>query len=82
LTFALDVPMFWNVTVQSGVPVQTAPVYTTWLRFVDTTWTRAELVNDPNRPKTNPAIAIAAMSVMAMRMTVASTGEMAFLFFL
>ncbi len=40
----------------------------------------AELVNDPNRPNTNPAMAIAAMRVMAMRMTVARTGEMAFLF--
>ena len=36
-------------------------------------------VNDPNRPNTNPAIAMAAMSVIAMRMTVAMTGEMAFL---
>jgi hypothetical protein len=42
----------------------------------------AELVNDPNRPNTNPAIAMAAMRVIAIRMTVASTGEMAFLFFL
>jgi len=42
--------------------------------------TCAELVNDPNRPNTNPAMAMAAMRVMAMRMTVASTGEMAFLF--
>jgi hypothetical protein len=41
-----------------------------------------ELVNDPNRPNTNPAMAMAAMRVMAMRMTVARTGEMAFLFFL
>ena len=36
-------------------------------------------VNDPNRPNTNPAMAMAAMSVMAMRMTVAMTGEIAFL---
>ena len=36
-------------------------------------------VNDPNRPNTNPAIAMAAMSVIAMSMTVAMTGEMAFL---
>lgn len=41
----------------------------------------AELVNVPKRPNTNPATAMAAMSVIAMRMTVASTGEMAFLFF-
>ncbi len=32
--------------------------------------TCAELVNDPNRPNTNPAMAMAAMRVMAMRMTV------------
>jgi len=41
--------------------------------------TLAELVNDPNRPKTNPAMAMAAMRVMAMRMTVAKTGLIAFL---
>ena len=44
--------------------------------------TCAELVNDPKRPNTNPAMAMAAMRVMAMRMTVARTGEMAFLFLL
>jgi len=42
--------------------------------------TCAELVNDPNRPNTNPAMAMAAMRVMAIRITVASTGEIAFLF--
>jgi hypothetical protein len=42
----------------------------------------AELVNDPKRPKTKPAIAIAAMSVIAIRITVARTGEIAFLLFL
>ena len=36
-------------------------------------------VNDPNRPNTNPAMAMAAIRVIAMRMTVAMTGEMAFL---
>jgi len=41
--------------------------------------TCAELVNDPNRPKTNPAMAMAAISVIAMRITVARTGEIAFL---
>jgi hypothetical protein len=43
--------------------------------------TCAVLVNDPKRPNTKPATAMAAMSVIAMRMTVARTGEMAFLFF-
>jgi len=41
--------------------------------------TLAELVNDPKRPKTNPAMAMAAMSVIAIRITVARTGEIAFL---
>jgi len=41
------------------------------------TW--ADDVNEPNSPNTNPAMATAAMSVIAMRMTVAMTGEMAFL---
>ncbi len=36
-------------------------------------------MNDPKRPNTNPAMAMAAMRVIAMRMTVARTGEMAFL---
>jgi len=44
--------------------------------------TCAELVNDPNRPKTNPAMAMAAMRVMAISITVAKTGLIAFLFFL
>jgi len=39
----------------------------------------AELPSDPNNPKTNPAMATAATSVIAMRMTVARIGEMAFL---
>jgi len=42
------------------------------------TW--AVFVNVPKRPNTNPAMATAAMSVIAMRITVARTGEMAFLF--
>ena len=50
------------------------------MQVTTTADTCAELVNDPKRPNTNPAMAMAAMRVMAMRMTVASTGEMAFLF--
>ncbi len=42
----------------------------------------AGLADVPKMPNTKVAIATAAMRVMAMRMTVASTGEMAFLFFL
>jgi len=41
--------------------------------------TLAELVNDPKRPNTNPAIAMAAIRVMAIRITVARTGLIAFL---
>jgi len=41
--------------------------------------TCAELVNDPKRPNTNPAMAMAAMRVIAFRITVARTGEIAFL---
>jgi len=72
-----DVPVFSTAIVPVG-PAASVP----WTRLVLIVETLAVLVNDPNRPKTNPAIAMAAMRVMAMRMTVASTGEMAFLFFL
>jgi hypothetical protein len=44
-------------------------------RATCTTCTVAELVNDPNRPNTNPAIATAAMSVIAIGMTMAMTGD-------
>jgi hypothetical protein len=44
--------------------------------------TPAVLVNDPKRPNTKPATAMAAMSVIAIRITVARTGEIAFLFLL
>jgi len=70
---AFEVPVLVRVTTQVFPPT----LHTTCVA-----WTVAELVNDPNRPNTNPAMAMAAMRVMAMRMTVASTGEMAFLFFL
>jgi len=71
---AFEDPVFWRFTMQvAGAAL---------VQVTETAETCAELVNDPNRPNTNPAMAIAAMSVIAMRMTVASTGEMAFLFFL
>jgi len=72
---AFDVPVFCSFTTQPPGAGR---------EFEHTTLTAdtcAELVNDPKRPNTNPAMAMAAMRVMAMRMTVASTGEMAFLFF-
>ena len=70
----LAVPVFDSETLHTGGD--------TFVHVTTLADTCAVLVNDPKRPKTNPAMATAAMSVMAMRMTVASTGEMAFLFFL
>lgn len=40
--------------------------------------TNAELVKVPNRPKMNPEIAVAAISVTAIMITVARTGEIPF----
>jgi len=63
-------PMFCNGTRQtSGVPEHDTVLAETW----------AVLVNVPKSPNTNPAIATEAMRVIAMRRTVARTGEMAFL---
>ena len=72
----MAVPVFWTVIVQ--VVVQVVVKLVAEIDVAETA-NRAVLVNDPNRPNTNPAMAIAAMSVMAMRMTVAMTGEIAFL---
>jgi hypothetical protein len=66
-----EVPVLVSTTVQTPVAAS---------QDVTCAVTVAELVNDPKRPNTNPATAMAAMSVIAMRMTVARTGEMAFLF--
>jgi len=74
LATALEVPVFMIVTVPVG-PAASVPCTKAAL----TSETRAVLVNDPKRPKTNPAMAMAAMRVMAMRMTVAKTGLIAFL---
>ena len=52
------------------------------MQVTTTALTCAELVNDPKRPNTNPAMAMAAMSVIAISITVARTGEIAFLLFL
>jgi len=87
LAVALAVPVLLSriyapLPVAAQVGAAYAVLATAAVRFVTLALTCAELVNDPNRPNTNPAIAMAAMRVMAMRMTVASTGEMAFLFFL
>jgi len=76
VTATFDVPVFLNVTRQAG-PL----ALLVWAQRLTDAETWAELVNDPKRPKTNPAMATAAMRVIAIRITVASTGEIAFLFF-
>ena len=69
-TAVFAVPVFVSLTTHTSVAaVHDVTCALTW----------AELVNDPNRPNTNPAMAMAAMSVIAMRMTVARTGLTAFL---
>ena len=68
-TLVFAVPVLLKLTTH--VPAE--PMH----EAVAVTW--ALDVNDPNRPNTNPAMAMAAMSVIAMRITVAMTGEMAFL---
>ena len=68
-TLVFAVPVLLRVTTQVPPVAEDVAVAVTW----------ALDVNDPNRPNTNPAMAMAAMRVMAMRMTVAMTGEIAFL---
>ena len=68
----LEVPVFCTLRLHVAGDAR--------VQVVTAAETCAELVNDPKRPNTNPAMAMAAMRVIAMRMTVASTGEMAFLF--
>ena len=73
VTVVAAVPVLESVTVHDGA-VLIAPE-----AHVAVPDTLAVDVNDPNRPNTNPAMAMAAMSVMAMRMTVAMTGDIPFL---
>ena len=72
-TLVLAVPVLLTLTVHV-VPAADAPAL-----HVAVAVTCALDVNDPNRPNTKPAMAMAAMRVIAMRMTVAMTGEIAFL---
>jgi len=74
LALTLDVPVFWTLMDPVG-PAARVPC----TKAVLITETFAELVNEPNSPNTKPAMAMAAMRVMAIRMTVARTGEIAFL---
>jgi len=77
MTVTDAVPVFDRVKVQVGLATSgVAPHETTAAVTV------ADLVNVPNRPNTKPAIAIAAMSVIAISMTVASTGLIALRLFL
>jgi hypothetical protein len=71
LTAALAVPVFCRVRTQLRPLTE---------QVTEIACTVAELVKVPKRPNTKPATAMAAMRVIAMRMTVARTGEMAFLF--
>jgi hypothetical protein len=68
---ALPESVFWTkrVHVTPAPPVPEPPAAQLALVIESC----GELVNDPNRPNTNPAIAMAAMRVMAMRMTVAKS---------
>jgi len=74
MVFAAPVPAP-AVHVKAYGPAPNAPD----ARYVPAPWMLAVLVNDPNRPKTNPAIAMAAMRVMAISITVARTGLIPFL---
>jgi hypothetical protein len=84
-TVVADVPVLvrtsWSVPDEVEQVAANVPTVLPPGRFTTEALTCAELVNVPKRPKTKPATAMAAMSVIAMRMTVARTGEMAFLFF-
>jgi len=73
----LLVPELVSRNVQNANPVP-FPTFAL-LHEVTLAETWAELVKEPNKPKTKPAIAIAAISVMAISITVANTGEIAFL---
>lgn len=72
VTVALPLPVLRRTAVHTA---SVAPVH-----VVTDPDTSALVVKDPKRPNTKPAMATAAMRVMAIRMTVARTGEMAFLF--
>jgi len=72
ITVADAVPLLFMVRVQVGLATSgVAPQDTTDAVTV------ADFVNDPKRPKTKPAMAMAAIRVIAIRMTVARTGLIA-----
>lgn len=80
---ALAVPRLDKVMklgpVAAHSTAKAVPVEIKWEIVTLTVWTCAVFVDEPNRPKTNPPIATAAMSVTAMISTVAMIGEIAFL---
>jgi len=72
ITVADAVPLLFRVRVQTGLATSgVAPQDTTDAVTV------AVFVNDPKRPKTKPAMAMAAIKVIAISMTVAKTGLIA-----
>jgi len=75
LAIAFAVPVFWRTTALADAVTPAAP----WVIVVLAAETVAVFVNVPKRPNTKPAIAMAAMRVIAMRMTVAKTGLIPFL---
>jgi len=87
VTVVLAVPVLVNVIWPSGFGAVPAPCTANPVpaqaveglagRFTTDARTLAVLVNDPKRPKTNPATAMAAINVIAISMTVARTGLMA-----
>ena len=72
----LPVPVFCHEMIQTTGLTPAAPA----VQLADVALTLAGFVNPVKSPVTKPYIASAAMSVIAMRMTVARTGDMAFLF--
>jgi len=74
LALVVEVPV-----LRARIVLPAPGVVALWTIDAEATVTLAVLVNDPNRPKTNPAMAMAAIKVMAMSITVAKTGLIAFL---
>jgi hypothetical protein len=63
VTRVLELPVLETARVQAGTVAEP-------IQLVTLALTCGVLVNDPKRPKTKPATAMAAMSMIAMRMTV------------
>ena len=77
VTADLPDPVFCTVMPQSHVWSGDVPVGAEQVTVDELIVSVAELVNVPNRPNTKPATAMAAMRVIAIRITVARTGLIA-----